>query len=139
MIKVGALALATVLSLGATAASADVLLRFPKTRKVDFAATFSWAGIPACATVSPAFALSGVPKGTTALAFVMHDQQAPDFEHGGSTVAYSGGGRVAQGTITYVGPCPPSGEKHRYVWTIEARDGAEKVLGRTTAAGRFPP
>ena len=104
-----------------------------------FSATFSWKGVPACASVSPAFALSGVPKGTTALAFVMHDQQAPGFEHGGSTVAYRGGGMVPEGTITYVGPCPPPGEKHRYVWTIEARDAAGKTLGKATAAGRFPP
>ena len=104
-----------------------------------FSATFSWTGIPACASVSPAFALAGLPKGTAALAFVMHDRQAPDFEHGGSTVPYAGGGRVPQSAITYTGPCPPPGERHRYVWTIEARDGAGNVLGRVASSGMFPP
>jgi len=104
-----------------------------------FSAKFSWQGIPPCSTTSPAFAVSGAPRGTVALAFMMRDRDAPDFQHGGATVPYAGRGRVAKGAITYVGPCPPSGASHRYVWTINAlgRDGA--ALGSTTTDGRFPP
>ena len=102
-----------------------------------FNARFSWTGVPACSTVSPAFSISGAPPGTAALAFVLHDRDAPDFQHGGSTVPYSGKGIVARGAITYIGPCPPSGAKHRYVWTIEALDGQGAKLGTTRAAGSF--
>jgi len=103
-----------------------------------FSAKFSWQGIPPCSTTSPAFTVSGVPRGTVALAFLMRDQDAPDFQHGGSTVPYAGVGKVSKVSITYVGPCPPTGASHRYVWTVDAlgRDGA--ALGSTTAEGRFP-
>ena len=103
----------------------------------SFSARFSWKGIPACSSVSPAFSISGVPPGTAALAFALHDREAPDFQHGGSTVAYTGKGVVSRGAITYVGPCPPSGTTHRYVWTIEALDGEGATLGSTNATGSF--
>ena len=103
----------------------------------SFSARFSWKGIPACSSVSPAFSISGAPSGTTALAFVLHDRDAPDFQHGGSAVAYTGKGVVSRGAITYVGPCPPSGATHRYVWTIEALDGLGKTLASTNATGSF--
>jgi phosphatidylethanolamine-binding protein (PEBP) family uncharacterized protein len=99
-------------------------------------ASFSWAGIPACETISPAFTIADAPAGTKSLRFMMHDKDKPTFHHGGSTVTYSGG--VPQGAITYKGPCPPEGEVHHYVWTIEALDGAGHVLAKTTAAGEFP-
>ena len=102
-----------------------------------FSARFSWKGIPACSSVSPAFSISGAPPGTAGLAFVLHDRDAPDFQHGGSTVPYTGKGAVSRGAIAYVGPCPPSGTTHRYVWTIEALDGQGAALGSTKAAGSF--
>ena len=37
-----------------------------------------------------------------------------------------------------IGPCPPPGSVHRYVWTIEALDKSGKIIGRATAEGRFP-
>ena len=107
------------------------------TLAASFSARFSWKGVPACASVSPAFAISGAPPGTAALAFAMHDRDAPDFQHGGSTVPYTGQSVVSRGAITYVGPCPPSGATHRYVWTIEALDGQGTTLGTTQATGNF--
>lgn len=103
-----------------------------------FTASFSWAGIPACAKISPAFALSGVPSGTKRLRFSMTDLDVPTFHHGGSTVGYDGD-TVKQGAISYIGPCPPGGQHHRYRWTIEAVDAAGKVLGATTVTETFPP
>jgi phosphatidylethanolamine-binding protein (PEBP) family uncharacterized protein len=103
-----------------------------------FTASFSWAGIPACERISPAFSLSGVPAGTKRLRFNMTDLDVPTFHHGGSAVAYDGGA-VKQGAISYIGPCPPGGQCHRYRWTIEAVDAAGKVLGTTTVAQTFPP
>ncbi len=103
----------------------------------SFSVRFSWKGIAACSSVSPAFSISGVPPGTAALAFVLRDRDAPDFQHGGSTVPFTGKGVVPRGAIAYVGPCPPSGTTHRYVWTIEALDGQGTALGSTKATGNF--
>jgi phosphatidylethanolamine-binding protein (PEBP) family uncharacterized protein len=101
-------------------------------------ASFSWNGITACSGPSPAFTVSGAPAGTASLRFAMRDQNVPDYNHGGGTVAFAGG-KVAQGAISYRGPCPPGGESHLYIWTIEALDGSGKVLATTTAQGKFPP
>lgn len=103
-----------------------------------FSARFSWAGIPACEKISPAFELSGVPAGTKQLRFTMKDLDVPTFHHGGSTIAYQGDA-VRKGAIRYTGPCPPRGERHRYRWTIEALDAAGKVVGTATATAPFPP
>jgi phosphatidylethanolamine-binding protein (PEBP) family uncharacterized protein len=96
------------------------------------------SGIPACSNTSPAFQLSSVPAGTAKLRFEMTDLDKLSFKHGGSTVGYSGG-TVARGAISYTGPCPPGGQKHRYKWTIEALDANGKVLGSTSATAAFPP
>lgn len=122
----------------ATAAVAAAMLGVPASA-FAFSASFSWKGISACGGISPAFTVRNAPKGTTRLRFAMRDTDAPNFRHGGSTVAYDGKGRVAQGAISYVGPCPPTGQKHRYVWTIEALDNSGAVLARTEAQGSFPP
>ncbi len=101
-------------------------------------ASFSWAGIAPCKRVSPAFVIEDAPAGTTRLRFTLHDEDAPHFHHGGSTVDYSGP-QVPQGAISYIGPCPPEGQTHRYVWTIEALDAKGHVLAKTNAAASFPP
>ena len=101
-------------------------------------AAFSWNGIAACSGPSPAFTVSGAPTGTASLRFAMRDQNVPDYNHGGGTVPFSGG-KVAQGAISYRGPCPPGSETHVYIWTIDALDGSGKVLATTRAQGKFPP
>ena len=100
--------------------------------------SFSWAGVPRCSGASPAFSISGAPKGVASLRFAMRDYHAPNYNHGGSTIAYSGG-RVPQGAISYIGPCPPPAETHRYIWTVEALDAAGKVLATARAEANFPP
>jgi phosphatidylethanolamine-binding protein (PEBP) family uncharacterized protein len=104
-----------------------------------FSASFSWSGIAACSGPSPAFRISGAPKGTVSLRFAMRDLDAPNFNHGGGTVAYDGKGTVARGAISYIPPCPPGGAKHRYVWTIEALDASGNRLASASASGTFPP
>jgi len=99
---------------------------------------FSWAGIPACASISPAFDLRGVPTSTKHLSFIMTDLNVPTFHHGGSTIAYDGDA-VSRGRIRYIGPCPPRGEHHNYRWVVEALDAAGKVLDRGSAEAAFPP
>ncbi|MEW6436307.1 MAG: phospholipid-binding protein [Pseudomonadota bacterium] len=106
-------------------------------KKASLHASFSWAGIPACAKISPAFTISDAPPETKSLRFTLHDKDAPHFHHGGSKVAYDGRS-VPQGAISYIGPCPPAGEVHHYVWTVEALDAQGHALARTTAAGEFP-
>jgi phosphatidylethanolamine-binding protein (PEBP) family uncharacterized protein len=86
-----------------------------------FSANFSWSGISACGKTSPAFTIRDAPKGTESLRFVMSDKDAPP-----------------EGEINYIGPCPPSGAVHRYVWSIEALDKSGKAIARTTTEGRFP-
>lgn len=103
-----------------------------------FSVRFSWKGISPCGSTSPAFAVSGAPRGTASLAFAMRDDDAPDFRHGGSAVPYAGTGAVPRGAIAYIGPCPPTGEAHTYVWTIDALDASGARLASTTAKGRFP-
>ncbi len=103
-----------------------------------FSAKFSWRGIPACGTVSPGFALKGVPRGTTALSLSMRDRDAPDGQESGSTVPYAGHGTVPRGAVTYTGPCPPKGTSHHYIWTIHALDAKNADLDMTEAAGGYP-
>lgn len=122
----------------ATVAAAVLGLGIPASA-FAFSASFSWKGIGACGGISPAFVVRNAPKGTERLRFAMRDYDAPNFRHGGSTVAYDGKGRVAQGAISYVGPCPPTGQRHRYIWTIEALDKSGAVLVQTEAQGSFPP
>jgi len=98
---------------------------------------FSWAAIPACSSISPAFELGGVPAETTRLNFTMTDLNMPTFHHGGSTVAYSGN-LVSRGAVSYTGPCPPPGERHNYRWTVQALDASGNVLGTGTAIEMFP-
>jgi len=119
-------------------AAAGVTLMTMSAQASAFSVNFSWAGIPACERISPAFTLSGVPAGTKRLRFEMHDLNVPGFHHGGSAIAYDGDA-VRQGAIRYIGPCPPRGEQHRYRWTVEALDGAGKVIGTATATQTFPP
>ena len=102
-----------------------------------FSARFSWSGIKACGRTSPAFTIDDAPKETESLRFMMNDKDAPNFRHGGSTIPYNGSGRVPEGTIHYIGPCPPAGTTHRYVWTIEALDRSGKTIARATAEGSF--
>ena len=95
---------------------------------------FSWAGIPACASISPAFDLQGVPVGTKRLSFTMTDLNVPTFHHGGSTIAYNGDA-VSRGSIRYIGPCPPHGEHHNYRWAVQALDAEGKVLRQSQRGG----
>lgn len=99
--------------------------------------SFSWHGIAPCVHISPPFVLKDVPAGTTRLRFIMHDKDAPHFHHGGSTIVYAGR-QIPEGAISYIGPCPPAGQKHHYVWTIEALDSSGHVLTKTSAAAVFP-
>jgi|SRR6185437_7085071 phosphatidylethanolamine-binding protein (PEBP) family uncharacterized protein len=107
-------------------------------QKPSISLHFSWTGIPACASTSPAFEVGGVPADTMQLSFMMTDLDLPSFHHGGSTIPYTGNS-VDRGAITYTGPCPPPGEHHNYRWTVQALDAAGNVLATGNAEALFPP
>ena len=88
--------------------------------------------------ISPQFTLSDVPPGTQFLDFEMVDLDAPTFQHGGSIVNYATP-VVPMGAVRYIGPCPPIGQRHRYVWSVDATNAEGRLLGSATAAGTFPP
>jgi len=98
--------------------------------------SFNWSKADTCARKSPAFKLSGVPRGTRKLRFFMKDLDVPAYFHGGGTVAYTGPW-VGRGAFSYKGPCPPRGQKHSYRWTVKAVDAKGKVLGKASATRPF--
>jgi phosphatidylethanolamine-binding protein (PEBP) family uncharacterized protein len=103
-----------------------------------FSASFRWCSKTPQSAISPAFALTGAPKGTVSLALKMTDHQS-SYDHGGGTIPYRGGG-IPCGAIKqgWVGPFPPDGEVHTYEFTIEARDASGKVLATAHATRKFP-
>lgn len=104
-----------------------------------FSASFRWCSPTPHATTSPAFALSSIPKGTASFDLQMSDHQSA-FHHGGGQVEYHGGRSIPCGAIAsgWVGPFPPSGERHSYEFTIRVLDSAGKTLGEAHATRRFP-
>jgi phosphatidylethanolamine-binding protein (PEBP) family uncharacterized protein len=114
-----------------------VAATFPSTASA-MGLSFSWSGITACGSSPPAFTLSGVPRGTSQLAFNMVDLNVPSYQHGGGSVAYQGNNRIGGGSFSYNGPCPPSGQ-HTYRWTVKALDASGKVLASAAASRPFPP
>jgi phosphatidylethanolamine-binding protein (PEBP) family uncharacterized protein len=104
-----------------------------------FSASFNWCSKMPGSTTSPSFRFTGTPSGTKSLRLQMTDHEAPNFNHGGGTVAYSGTalpcGAIPSG---WVGPSPPEGAVHTYEFTVEALDGAGKTLATARATRKFP-
>lgn len=103
-----------------------------------FAIDFSWQGVSKCSDRSPAIQLVNVPPGTATLDVQMVDLDVPGFKHGGSKVAYAGGGEIPAGAVRYVGPCPPTG-RHSYRLRVTALDAQGKTLGSADRTREFPP
>ncbi|MBB4305398.1 hypothetical protein GGD81_004474 [Rhodobium orientis] len=98
---------------------------------------FSWGPTKKCFdSKSPPMRVGKVPKGTRKLRFRMVDLNAPNYPHGGGTVAWSGKRNIPYGAFRYKGPCPPS--RHTYQFTVEALGAGNKVLGRAKARRAFP-
>lgn len=108
----------------------------------EFSFSFEWGDIPLCTTgrpnivPNPAFSITGLPRGTTEVAFQLVDLDVPTYPHGGGTVAVAGDGVIAPGAFTYKSPCPP-GAVHTYEWRATARGGG-KVLGKARARRDYP-
>jgi len=101
---------------------------------------FDWKDTTACSRIPPAFTIGGVPAGTAELSFWMTDLDSPAYTHGGGEVAYAGSGTIPAGAFDYIGPCPPTGFRHRYEFAVKAIDKAgNTILGRGSAMREFPP
>jgi phosphatidylethanolamine-binding protein (PEBP) family uncharacterized protein len=101
-----------------------------------FSMSVSWKGTAKCFdSQSPIIRLSGVPKKTTKIEFHMTDLDAPDYPHGGGTVAYAGQKVLPKGAFSYRGPCPPA--PHRYRWTAKALDANGAAIGTAQTTVRF--
>ena len=110
----------------------------------DFSFTFDWSDLELCTSGSPnvvgspAFKVTGLPKGATGINFKLTDMNVPDFNHGGGWVAMSKDGTVPAGAFQYFSPCPPDGS-HTYEWTADARAAKDgKTLVRAKASRKYP-
>ena len=99
--------------------------------------SWTWTLSEKCGFKSPAFTIGNIPADTKTLKFAMVDLDAPMFNHGGGTVAYSGSDAIPAGAFTYKGPCPP--DSHRYEFTVTAINAAGATIGRGKAVRSFPP
>lgn len=127
----------------AAIASAVGLLAPQTTAADEFAFDFEWGDISLCTTgypnrvTNPIFSMLAVPAGTARIDFSLTDLDAPNYNHGGGRVAYSGQQTIQPGAFKYDSPCPPNGQ-HRYRWTARARDKDGKTLARTNAMKKYP-
>lgn len=103
------------------------------------------------AGTSPALAWTGLPAGTTHLALICHDPDAPaagGFTHWvlydipasapgiaeGSEPVGSVEGANGRGANGYTGPCPPQGPAHHYHFTLYALSGPLGLAAGATEA-----
>lgn len=116
----------------------SILLAMGSAASAEMHMSFEWGPTKKCFDPnSPPIHLSGVPEGTVKLAFMMSDLNAPNFHHGGGTVAYHGQSSLPYGAFKYKGPCPPSGS-HTYVISVDALDAHGKTLAKAKASRHFP-
>tara|TARA_Y100001968_G_scaffold215440_1_gene198200 strand:- start:252 stop:659 length:408 start_codon:yes stop_codon:yes gene_type:complete len=113
------------------------------TRAGDFSFSFEWGDIKSCTTgrpnrvPNPIFSLENVPAGTAVIKFQMKDLNAPNYNHGGGSVEYSGGNTIQPGVFKYKSPCPP-GRVHTYRWKAIARDENGEKLAIATSKRDYP-
>lgn len=112
----------------------------------DFSFTFEWGDIPLCTSgnpntvPNPRFILSNVPDKTKFIYFTLRDLDAPNYDHGGGKVEYTGNNVIEPGAFKYKSPCPPGGS-HRYVWTAIAKESDGFFggkLAKATSKRRYP-
>lgn len=81
-----------------------------------------------CARLSPRITVGNVPSKAERLQVTVLDLHNYHNHHGG-TVAPTGDGVIAEGTLLeYSGPCPPSGD-HTYRFRVNALDKINAIIG----------
>lgn len=99
--------------------------------------TFEWGPTKQCFDPnSPPISISSVPAGTKNLRFKMVDLNALTYDHGGATLAYTGKTKFPYGSFRYRGPCPS--QPHTYQISVQALDGAGRVLAKAWSRRVFP-
>ena len=88
---------------------------------------------------SPEIKMSNIPKGTAFLRVTMTDLDLTSFDHGGGTVAYTGGDIIPEGALKgYRGPEPPAGG-HSYQIVVQALNSDKSlILGEGKLTKRYP-
>lgn len=123
-----------------------VLLFATPLNAAEFSISFEWGNIPLCTSgqpntvPNPRFVLTNVPPGTKFIQFTMTDLDAPNYNHGGGTIEYTGNNVIQPGAFTYQSPCPPMGS-HSYQWTATAKEKTglfSGSLGKAQATKSYP-
>ena len=106
----------------------------------ELAVAFSWEGTKACSHQSPEIRVANVPDSAVELKVRLKDLDAPNWSHGGGSVAHDGSGTIPAGALKsgYNGPCPPSGS-HRYEFSVKAVNAGGSIVGFGKAMQPFPP
>lgn len=108
---------------------ASVLAGTDPADAAGFSISFRWC------SGSPVTTLVGVPKGTATLVAELVDFQAPNYDHGGGKLAYTGQKSLPCGAFPhYRSPSPPAQQVHTYEWTVRAlsADGGELAVAKAT-------
>lgn len=109
----------------------------------DMGVEWQWKLSHRCSNTSPSLKVTGVPAGTANLAFKMNDLDFQNKDHGGGSIAHSGGAEaeVAEGALKsgYLGPCPNnfSSFGHDYSISVKALGADGAVLGQASNKKTF--
>ena len=83
-------------------------------------------GVHRCSRISPEIVVANAPTGTTVYDVRLIEANGVEEEFfGGGSWSEDGSGIIPEGALTthYRGPCPPRGEKRKYVYVVSAREG----------------
>lgn len=102
---------------------------------------FSWQGVAPCTAGSPEIRVSNLPAGVAQFQVALTNLSVPEWNQGGGRVPNDGSGVIPAGSLTigYNGPCPPTGKRQTYEFSVMAVDDAGAIIGFGKARQPFPP
>ena len=108
---------------------------------VELEVDFSWKGVRACTHESPEIRVTRIPDGTAELQVRLADLNLPAYNNGGGSVEYDGSGIIPAGALKvgYNGPCTPPGSRHKYEFSVIARNANGEIIGFGKSRQPFPP
>ena len=108
---------------------------------IEMEVTFSWDGVDACTHESPEIRVARIPDGTMELQVQLKDINLPAYNHGGGSVKHDGSGIIPAGALNigYNGPCPPAGSRHKYEFSVLAKNAEGGIIGFGKSRQSFPP
>ena len=82
-----------------------------------------------------------IPDGTVELQVRLKDIDLPEYNNGGGSVKSDGSGIIPTGALTlgYNGPCPPPGSRHKYEFSVMAKNAEGVIIGFGKSRQLFPP